>query len=617
MTAPARPSGSRRTGAIGAAVAVTARLPVCAALPLLLHLAEDRSSRWYRLCESLGVWITGAPRFGRWYYSRVINAEMCFGAAKWLALALRYRSFALMGAIQEAEAGFRENGPIGTQTPDRLFWLRMATASLTEAGDSSAAARFEAEHAKEFPGSQSAAESFRAAMLYARALEEPNLSLADSSFEAIRVIGDVLKVARDSGSLNGCSDADLALLRAAYYQYLEISRWWHELLSTFDDTQTLRELSETRRAQWARSLQGVTKGPMTDAKTRQSVADQLNRYYATVCADDSATAGERIGWLLSTATASLAWKYTVRAKACFVAARQIAGATTSVDLDPWTSADLDGLLAATASCAEPRDATIERIARRVREPLSPARCADLCDSLTLGPTWDAHYVRDEIRNIGRELVRLGHPAHRILSDLTEAAAIWEVPDLIPEFNSQLERIAQEHSYMEQIPKGMHEEDRKELAGLLARVDSDSNAARPRREDVERVAELVLDISPAEDRIEWMVRTAGIAAHAGYNAIAESCLHGARRICLNYGDKISQSHLFRRLTSALAKSGLRSRFGSLCEGVFREARNTARNAAALDHGLDDKERAELKELARYIDEDWDWSYKLLPKETSDA
>lgn len=617
MSSRTQRSNSSRTGVIGNTLAVTARLPVCIVLPILLHFAEDRSSRWYRLSETLGIWITGAPRFGRWYFSRVVNGEMHLEGAKWLALALRYRSIALTGATREAEQGFRDDRPIGTQTPDRLFWLRMATDCLTEAGDSAAAARLESEHASEFPASQVGSESLAAAMLYARALGDPDVPVADCSAEAIRVISEVLKSARDSAPLSGCTEVQLSQLREAYHRYLGIHERWQELATTFDGTRTLEELSGVRRTQWARALRGMAKELTKYPSTRQAVARQLNEYYNVVCAGVSASAGERIGWLLSTATAALAWQYTVRAKACCVAAKRLAEAASSAELAPWTPADIDSLLADTAQVPEPRDATVERIARRVQEPLSSSRCADLCDSLTLGPGWEAHCARDGIRSVGRDLVRLGHPAHRVLADLTEAATVWQVPDIIPEFKSQLEHIAQEHKHMEQIPKGMHEEDRKELAGLLARIGNNDSRSRPRREDVERVAELVLDISPAEDRIEWMVRTAGIAAHAGYNAIAESCLHGARRICVNYGDKISQSHLFHSLTSALARSGLRSRFGSLCEGVFREARNTARNAAVLDHGLDDKERAELKELARYIDEDWDRSYQFLPKETSDA
>lgn len=151
--------------------------------------------------------------------------------------------------------------------------------------------------------------------------------------------------------------------------------------------------------------------------------------------------------------------------------------------------------------------------------------------------------------------------------------------------------------------GLHPDDRKELERLLARHESQSTGARLRREECERLAELIIELSPTEERIKGMVDIAGIVASAGYNSIAESCLLGARRVCTGYEDMVARCRLFRVLTFRLSMSPLRREFKTLCEGIFREAHSSARNAAILDRGRDDAERAELTELARYIEEDW--------------
>ena len=157
--------------------------------------------------------------------------------------------------------------------------------------------------------------------------------------------------------------------------------------------------------------------------------------------------------------------------------------------------------------------------------------------------------------------------------------------------------------MEEAPNGLHPLDKQEYAAIMARIERAAEDGRAKREDVERLIELTMDVVPPEDRVRRLVSAACTAHHAGYGAVAESCLLGARKSCVNYDDITSRCKMFVVLTSALGHTSLGAKFPLLCESVFREARNTARNTAVLGSGYTDEERQELKDVARLLDDNW--------------
>jgi hypothetical protein len=576
---------------------VLVRLPACVVLYVWLYVAEGPTTRWSPKIEQLAEWIMRTPGLARRFFRRASRGDLLGKSAR-LAKCMHYRSCALTGSISEAEQGFQDDAPTAPASPERDWWQRHATESFTLAGRPDIAARLEYARFLDMVGMGGEQMLLASARLYASALDASTVNHASIAREALTVLRRVRSDPTKLVRVPSWTDDARSQVEDAYWSYLVHAGYWTEVVECFAEVADFSELPEIRRLLWRRAVKAIALG-----ETQDLVAASIFNYFAIMSRSASTTDVERHDWLMSAAVASQRFGFRIRAGVACAHARDLALKCPDMRDSLWSDAEHRSLCDSLSPLPACGNSSMAALADRFQQGSLSKEAEDARDLLLLEPTSDAASPEDAIRRVGEDLMAMGYPAHLTLRELEVASRNWRIEDSIPKLRDWLGDKAEEAKQMENAPDGLHPEDKKRYAVLMSRIEGTKETARVQRDDVEQLIELTMEITPPEERVRRLVQTASLAHGAGYGSIAESCLLGARRSCMNYDDLIARCKMFSVLTGELRMNSLRKLFPLLCESIFRESRNTARNTAVLGSGFTDEERAELKDLARRIDEDW--------------
>lgn len=573
---------------------VLLRLPVCAVLYVWLYFAEGPTTHWSSRLEPIARWITGSPRFARRFFRRASKGSL-LGKSQLLALGMYYRACALAGDVVEAEEGFSKGRSKAPESEACVWWQKIAIATFVQIRRPDIAARLEFARFQDMAGTGGWPILLSSARLYQRALMLAELDHVEIAGDAIDALRGVLDDVTIRDRLPGLTTSDLAQLEESLWQYLTRSGRWRAVVDRLGVVDDLAALPPYQRRLWRLATRGQAQSGDT-----KSAFSALSRYFKAMAASPSTTDVDRHDWLLSAAVAHRRAGLNLIAKVCAAQSRDLAISSRGMEESVWSQEERRATLASLAPLPERYTTDLEAIARRLSASADSKSLRDAADTLLLDPTASGGSLLDALLSAGEAMRATGRPAHHVLLDLEDAARQWAGENEVQELRRRLGREAKEAEYMDRTPNGLHPDDRKEYATILARVETAMEAGRARREDLERLSELSVEISPAEERLTHLVALAALAKRSGYGSIAESCLLGARRTCANYDDVLARCKIFYVLVSALREYNMQTHFPTLFESISREGFTTARNTAILASGYNDAERAELKELARRIE-----------------